>query len=130
MASVMNNLRKSWGENNNGSPPRVGEAGAGEGVVEQGPHAAGGDRPVLDADFALEQQGHGRVPDPFVDVVGHCQRNRAVGVADSADDRAEHVGHPRLEDQQPLGVGLGLGDVQQRDELAAVGQPVLHQAVM
>ena len=32
--------------------------------------------------------------------------------------------------QQALGVGLGRGDLQQRDKLAGAGQPVLHQAVM
>ena len=100
---------------------RGGQAGSGEGVVEQCPHAAGGDWPVLDADFALEQQGHRRVPDAFVDVVGHCQRDHAVGVADPADDRAEHLCQLRFDDQQPFGVGLRRGDVQQRDELAGVG---------
>ena len=78
---------------------RVGEAGAGEGVVEQGPDTAGGNGPVLDADFPLQQQGHRRVPDSFVDVVGHRQRNRAVGVADSADDRAKHLGQLRVDNQ-------------------------------
>ena len=53
--------------------------GAGERGVEQPADAVDGDRPVLDADLALEQQRHRRVPDALVDVVGHHQRDRAVG---------------------------------------------------
>ena len=73
----------------------VGEPGGGEGVVEQSRMRRGGDGPVLDADPALEQQRHRRVPDAFVVVVGGDQRDRAVGVADPADDRGEHVGQLR-----------------------------------
>ena len=58
------------------------------------------------------------------------QRNGAVGSADPADDGAEHVGQFGADDQQPLGVGLRRGDLQQRNHLAGVGQPVLHQAVV
>ena len=47
-----------------------------------------------------------------------------------ADDRAEHVGEFGADQQQPFGVGLGRGDLQQRDELPGGGQPVLDQAVM
>lgn len=63
-------------------------------------------------------------------VVGHHERNCAGGVADPADDRAEHIGQLGIDDQQSLGVGLGGSDVQQRDELAGAGQPILHEAVM
>jgi hypothetical protein len=46
------------------------------------------------------------------------------------DDGAEHVGELGADDQEPLGVGLGRGDLQQRDQLAGGGQPVLDEAVV
>jgi hypothetical protein len=45
-------------------------------------------------------------------------------------DCRQHVGEFGADDQQPFGVGLGRGDLQQRDELAGVRQPVLDQAVV
>ena len=41
-----------------------------------------------------------------------------------------HVGQLGADDQQPLGVGLGRGDLQQRDQLAAGWQLVLDEAVV
>jgi len=46
---------------------------------------------VLDAEPALEQQRHGRVPHPFVGVVGRDAAQGAVIVADPADDRGETI---------------------------------------
>ena len=54
----------------------------------------------------------------------------AVPLADAADDGGQHVGQLGADDQQPLGVGLGRRDLQQRDELAGAGQAVLHEAVV
>jgi hypothetical protein len=108
----------------------VGQAGGGEGVEQQFAQRGRGDRPVLAADAALEQQRHGRVPDPLAHVVGGHQRDRAVRCAEPADDRAEHVGEFGADQQQPFGVGLGGGDLQQRHELAGGGQPVLGDAVV
>ena len=85
---------------------------------------------MLDAEPALEQQRHRRVPDPFVVVVGGDQRHGAVLAADPADDGGEDVGEFRADHQQPFGVGLGRGDLQQRDEFAGAGQPVLDEAVV
>jgi len=62
-------------------------------------------------------------------VVGGDKRHGVAGAADPADDGAEHVGELRA-DQEPLGVGLGRDDLQQRHQLAGAGQPVLHEAVM
>lgn len=73
----------------------------GRSVVEQVPDAAGGDRSVLDADAPLEQQGHRGFTDPFVDVVGHHERDGAAGVADPADDGAERVCELGVNDQEP-----------------------------
>jgi hypothetical protein len=56
----------------------IGQPGRGQGVEEQFSQRGGGDRPTLAADAALEQQRHGRVPDPFAHVVGGHQRDRAV----------------------------------------------------
>jgi hypothetical protein len=39
------------------------------------------------------------------------QGNGSVAAADPADDRAEYVGELRADDQQPLGIGLGRGDL-------------------
>jgi hypothetical protein len=63
-------------------------------------------------------------------VVGGDERDRPVACADAADDRGEHLPELRRDQQQALGVGLGRGDLQQRDKLAGAGQPVLHQAVV
>ena len=43
---------------------------------------------------------------------------------------AEHVGELGADQQEPFGVGLGRGDLQQRDEFPGGGQPVLDQAVV
>nr|WP_020500878.1 hypothetical protein [Sciscionella marina] len=102
---------KIMGREQKRSAAGVGEASARKGVVEQAPDASCGDRTVLDADPSLEQQGHRRVPDPFVIVVAHHQRNGSAGIADTADDRAEHVRQLRVDDQKPFSVALGRGDV-------------------
>ena len=90
-------------------PAGVSQPGAGQRGVQQPADPVDGDGPVLDADLALEQQRHRRVPDALVDVVGHHQRDRAVVAADPADDRAEDVGELGRDDQQPLGIGLATG---------------------
>ena len=86
--------------------------------------------PVFCAQAALEQQRHRRVPLTFVVVIGDDQGNAVLVAPDPGDDGAEHVGQLGADDQQPLGVGFGRGDLQQRDELAGSRQPVLHQAVV
>ena len=63
-------------------------------------------------------------------VVGGDQGDGPAAAADPADDGAEHVGELGADDQEPFGVGLGRGDLQERDELAGGGQPVLDQAVV
>ena len=50
--------------------------------------------------------------------------------ADAVDDRGEDVGEIGAGDQQPLGVGPGRGDLQQRDGYAGVGQGLLDEAVV
>ena len=90
---------------------------------------AGAEGHVLHADAVLEQQRHGRVP-YLLAVVGDHEGDGAVRAADAVQDRGQHVGQLGADDQQPFLVGLGRGDVQQRDQLAGGGQPVLDQAVM
>ena len=126
----MKSLRKSWGVKFSGFPLASVSPVPASAAFEQVADPVDRDGPVLDADLALEQQRHRRVPDPFVDVVGDHQRHRAVVAADPADDRAEDVGQLGRDDQQPLGIGLGRGDLQQRDQLAGGGQPVLDEAVV
>ena len=74
--------------------------------------------------------GAGGGPEPLVVVVGGDERDGAGGAADAADDGGEDVGEFGADQQEPFGVGLGRGDLQQRDELAGGGQPVLDQAVV
>ena len=66
----------------------------------------------------------------LVPVAAADQGNGSVAAADPADDRAEDVGELGADDQQPFGVGLGRGDLQQRHEFPGVGEPVLDQAVV
>ena len=66
----------------------------------------------------------------LVVVVGGDERDGPAGAADAADDGAEHVGELGADDQEPLGVGFGRDDLQQRHQLAGARQPGLHEAVM
>ena len=63
-------------------------------------------------------------------VVGGDEGDGLAGAADAFDDGAEHVGELGADDQEPFGVGLGRGDLQQRHQLASAGEPVLDQAVV
>ena len=54
----------------------------------------------------------------------------SLSAADPGDDGRQHVGELGGDDQQSFGVGLGRGDLQQRDQFAGVRQPVLDQAVV
>jgi hypothetical protein len=108
----------------------VGEAGRGERVDEQLADRAGSECPVLAADGPLEQQRHGRVPDPFPDVVGDGQRDVAAGSPEPADGRRQDIGQLGADQEQSLRIGLARGDLQQRDELAGRGQPVLGDAMV
>jgi hypothetical protein len=85
---------------------------------------------VRQADLALEQQRQRRVPDLLMVVVGDHEWEAAVGGADAADDRGQYVGEFRGDDQEPFLVGLGGGDLQQRNKFTGAGQPVSDQAVV
>jgi hypothetical protein len=65
-----------------------------------------------------------------VGVVGDDERDGAGAVPDPGDDGGEHVGELGRDNQEPFDVGLGRGDVQQRDQLAGRGESVLDQAVV
>ena len=118
------------GEPQRAAVGRVGQAGAGQRLVEQLGDEVAGDHVVLGAGPALEQQRGRRQPDQLVPVAGADQGNGSVAAADPADDGAEDVGQLGADDQQPFGVGLGRGDLQQRHEFPGVGQAVLDQAVV
>jgi hypothetical protein len=109
---------------------RVGQAGAGQRGVQPVGDEVAGDHVVLRAGPALEQQRGRRKPDQFMPVAAADQGNGSVAAADPADDRAEYVGELGADDQQPLGIGLGRGDLQQRHQFPAAGQAVLDQAVV
>ena len=91
------------------------------------PERAGGDGAVLDAEPALEQQRHGRVPHPFVGVVGRDAAQGTVVVADAADDRSEDIGEFGADHQQPFGVRFRRRDLQQRDGFTGAGKGVLDE---
>ena len=133
IASVMKILRKSCGVKCSGlAVGGVGQAGPGQRGGEQDRGWCAAPMARFSAPIVpLEQQRGGRQPDALVVVVGAGRAGIAPLAARSpADDGAEHVGQLRRHDQQPLVVGLGRGDLQQRHELAGAGQPVLDQAVV
>jgi hypothetical protein len=70
----------------------AGDAGRGEGAVEEAADPGGGDRPVFQGDDPLEQQRRRRVPGALVGVVGGDERDGAAGAADPGDDRGQDVG--------------------------------------
>jgi hypothetical protein len=102
----------------------------GQRVVEVFPQRCLADGPVLQPASPLEQQRHRRVVDALVLVVGHHQRHVRPGAADPAHDRGQHVGQLGRYHQEPFLIGLGRGDLQQRDQFAGARQPVLDQAVV
>jgi hypothetical protein len=106
------------------------DAGAGQRPLEDLAQRPVADGPVLTEDGALEQQRQGRVPGFLVGVVAGHQRDDAGAVADPADDRAKDVSELGADQEQPFGAGLGQRDLQQRDQLAGGGQPVLGDAVV
>jgi hypothetical protein len=61
-------------------------------------------------------------------VVDRDQGHGAPGSTDVAHDGAEHVRQFGADDQQPFGVGLGRGDLQQRDQVRGCRQPVPYGA--
>ena len=63
-------------------------------------------------------------------VVGDDEGHRLALATNATDDRAEHVRELGADDQKPFDVGLGGGDVEQRNDLAAVGQTVLDDVVV
>ena len=108
----------------------VGQAGAGQGGVEHVADRAVADPAAVRAEPALEQQRGRADPQAFAPVVCPDEGDRPGVAADPADDDRQHVGQFRADDQEPFGVGLRRDDLQQRDELAGAGQPVLDQAVV
>ena len=133
MASVMKIRRKSCGVKRSGPPvagsvrPAVGEGGV-EHVADRAASRFGGARCRVGVGTAAGPAASQSALGPVVG--GDDQRDRRGAAADAADDGGQHVGEFGADDQQPFGVGLGRRDLQQRDELAGAGQPVLHQAVV
>lgn len=108
----------------------VGQAGVDERLAEHCANGLIGERAVLAADFSLEQQRGRLLPRTFAAVVGANHGNGTGGVSGSTDDRAQDVSELGADQQQPLGIRLGRGDLQEGDELAGAWQPVLNQAVV
>ncbi len=63
-------------------------------------------------------------------VVGRDAGDGTIVVSDPSNGRGENVGQLGADDQQPLGIGLGGRDLQQRHRLAGVRNCVLDKAVM
>ncbi len=109
---------------------RVDQPSSGHRGSEHLQDAAVRERMVLGVDATLEQPRRGGKPHPFVVVVGADQRDRSQRASNPADDLGEHVGQLRADHEEPFLVGLRRRDLQQRDQLAGGGKPVLHQAVV
>ncbi|MEY9836240.1 hypothetical protein [Streptacidiphilus sp. EB103A] len=58
----------------------------------------------------------------FVWVRSRQALERKAAVADAGDDHRQDIGQIRGNDQETLGIGLGRGDVQERDEFSGGGQ--------
>ena len=127
---MMNSLSKVVEGVAHRSAGGVFDADRGQRVVEIVAQRGFGDRAVVESAAPLEQQRHRRVVDAFVLVVGDHQRHVGPVVADAGDDGRQHVRQIRCDHQKPLRVGLGRGDLQQRDQLAGGRQPVLDEAVV
>ncbi len=91
---------------------------------------AAADRPVLVAVAPLEQERHGRAPGLLEHVIGADQRQGRVPGPDPEDDRGEDLRELRGDQQQPLRIGLGRGDLEHRHDLAGAGQRVGDEAVV
>ena len=83
-----------------------GDLGGVRGRDEAFADVAAGQRSVLGAVPALEQERQWWAPGLLEDVVGADQRQGRSAAADSEDDRGEDLGEFRGDQQQPLGVGL------------------------
>ena len=88
--------------------------------------------PIAASAWLLERQRqrHRRAVYAFALVVGHDQGHVGPLAADPGDDRGQHLRQFRSDHQKPLGVGLGVGDLQQPDQLSGGRQPVLDEAVV
>src|SRR5262249_18710542 len=111
-------------------PIGIGEPGVSESDAEHVADGPAADPAVLGAPPALEQE-RGRTPATGI----HAGRMRAPGdgsavVADAADDGGKHAGQRGADEEEPLRISLGRGDLQQRHELAGGGKPVADQTVM
>ena len=131
MASVMKSLLKSCGVKRSGSPV----AGSVRPVRASASSSRSATKLPLIAWFSVPVRRWNSSGDGGSQTSSCRSRPRTRGTApsraaDPADDRAEHVGELGADDQEPFGVGLGGRDLQQRHELAGVGQPVLDEAVV
>ena len=76
----------------------------------------GGEGAAFSADAALKQQRHRRVPDLLPNVVGDHEWNGCARGCVDANDRLKDISQLGADQQEPFGVGLGRGDLQQRHE--------------
>ena len=66
-------------------------------------YRVGRDRSMFDAEAALEQERHRRIPEALVRVVGRDAGDGTIVVSDPSNGRGENVGQLGADDQQPLG---------------------------
>src|SRR5580692_8861116 len=92
IASVMNILRKSCGVKISGCPAASASPVRPSAVLSM---------------FRMVPEERGRaLPDVLMLVITGSQRDLPVRAGEPGDDRGEHVGEVRRDDQEPLGVGL------------------------
>ena len=108
----------------------VDQAGLRQGLVEEGGDQADADGMVFAASSTLEQQRRWWLPQVFAGVAGGHQGHPPAAVAGATDDGAEYVGQFGADEKETFGVGLGRGDLEQRNQFSGGREAILDQAVM
>lgn len=110
---------------------RVGEVRGHQYFLERFAQELRGEAGALAAAAPLEEQWHLRVPGLLSHVIaGDVGDGTGARVANTGDDRAQYVGEFWADQDDSFLVGFGGRDLQEGDDLAGRGQPVLDQAVM
>jgi hypothetical protein len=98
-----------------------------DGELEQTVDGGGAHHAHLSAVASLEQVGQWSAGHPFVMVVAGHQRDLLLAATDAMHHSGEYVGQFWGDQQEPFVVQLGRCDLQQRHDLARVGQGVGDQ---
>ena len=115
------NLWKSWGVNRSGRPLGSVTPVPLSARVIQSRSVPPGMGAVLETEPALEQQGHGRVPHPFVGVVGRDTTQRPLSPRTGPMIAARTSASSGLITNSRFGIRFRRRDVQQRNGFTGAG---------